>query len=186
MALTDILAKIEKESDSKIEDLKKEFEKKKKALENECATRQKEIDERMHQRIEENSKKLLEKAETLAERESKNKLLKAKHEIIEQALLGAIDALAESSDYVKILTTMLKNSDMDDDTVVVPAKDKEEETKKAIKESGKKYFLSDKSTQIKGGFILKTAKVEVDNSFETLILSQMKEDLEINLHKSLF
>ena len=58
--------------------------------------------------------------------------------------------------------------------------------KEAIKESGKKYMLSDKGAAIKGGFILKTEKIEVDNSFETVIGEQLREDLEIKLHKLLF
>lgn len=186
MALTDILEKIKKETDDKIAQLEKEFKEKKTKLEAEDKEAQKKIDQEMHDKVEEKSKKIIEKAETLAEREAKNKLLAAKHRLIDQALEKAIESLTASDKYESILTDMLKKADLTDDVVVIPAKGKEDATKNAIKESGKKYMMSDKGISIKGGFILKTEKVEVDNSFETVIGSQLREDLEIKLHKLLF
>ena len=130
---------------------------------------------------------MLEKAENLADQERKNQLLFAKRKFIDKVLTSAIDELADSPDYEKILVDMLKKADLDDaNTVVVPAKGKEDKTKKAIKESGKTFFLSEKSADIKGGFILKTDKVEIDNSFETIIGNQLRGDLEIDLNKLLF
>jgi len=186
MALADILEKIKKETDDKISQLEKEFKDKKTNLEKENKEKQKEIDSKMHDKVEENSKKIIEKAENLADREAKNKLLKAKRSVIDEALQKAIESLSSSDKYEEMLTEMLKKADLTDDVVVIPAKGKEEVTKKAIKGSGKSYMLSDKGVAIKGGFILKTEKIEVDNSFETIIGEQLREDLEIKLHKLLF
>lgn len=187
MALADILEKIKKEAEKKVSELEKDFEERKKKLEEDNEKKQKEIDEHLHKKIEGKSAKILEKAETLAEMESKNQLLKAKRKIIEEALEKAIETLAQSKDYEKHITQMLKTANLEsEEIVVVPARGKEEETKKAIKESGKKYFLSDKSADIAGGFILKTSKIEIDNSFETIVKKQLREDLEISLNKLLF
>lgn len=187
MALSDILAKIEKQTKEKIIELEKEFEKKKAALEKEALEKREKIDHEMREKIEENSKKIIEKAESLAERESKNSLLRAKREIIDEALEEAISELAKIGNYEKIITEMLKSSPLEGDHVtVVPPKGKEEETKNAIRHSGKAYFLSEKSADIAGGFIVKTDKIEIDNSFETIINNQLREDLEIKLNKLLF
>lgn len=186
MALVDILEKIEKDTTSKIAELEKSFEEKKKKLEEESEKQQKEIDENMNQKVEEKSAKILEKAATLAAMEAKNQLLQAKRKIIEAALENAIETLVNSDKYEEILSSMLKKADIDGDVEVVPAKGKEDSTKKAITSSGKNYSLADKSANIQGGFILKTEKIEIDNSFETIIKKQLREDLEINVHKLLF
>lgn len=187
MALADILEKINKETLEAIAKLEERFKEQKKKLEADSEQEQKLIDKEMNAKVEEKSKQILEKAEQLAEREAKNNLLTAKRKVIDQALEKAVEALANSDKYESILTDILKKIDLDDEnTVVIPAKGKEEETKKAIKESGKKFFLSEKSSSIKGGFIIKTDKVEIDNSFETIINHELREDLEIKLHKTLF
>ncbi|MFH1284841.1 MAG: V-type ATP synthase subunit E [Candidatus Peregrinibacteria bacterium] len=187
MALVDILERINHETAKQIAQLEKSFEEKKRHLEEDNKTRQKTIDEKMHDKIEENSKKILEKAESLAERERKNRLLAAKRQAIDETLALVVEKLSKADDYEDIITKMLKASDLEEEnTVVVSAKGKEEATKTAIKKSGKAYFLSDKSSDLKGGFILKTDRVEVDNSFETIINEQLRSDLEIKLHKTLF
>ncbi len=187
MALQDILEKIEKEAAEKISGLEKDFNEKKKKLEQDYDKKQKEIDHDMHEKVEEKSKKILEKAENLAEREINNHLLEGKRKIIDEALEEAIEALSTSDKYEEMLTSMLEKAGLDEEnTVVIPAKGKEDKTKSAIKKSGKNYFLSDKSDDFKGGFILKTDKVEIDNTFETIIKSELREELEIKLHKQMF
>lgn len=187
MALTDILDQIAQEANSSLDKLEKDFNEKKKKLEDKFKERQKAIDEDLHQKIEDNSKKIIEKAETLAEMESKRALLASKREVINEVLVEAIDELAKSDKYEAIITDMLKSIDISEENiVVVPARGKEDITKTAIKAAGKDYFLSDKSADIKGGFVLKTDKVEIDNSFETIVGKQLREDFEITLNKTLF
>jgi len=187
MALSDILNKITEETDKKLKKLEQEFNEKKDRLKKQNEESQKKLDESLHKKIEESSAKIIEKAENLAEMESKNLLLKAKREILEESLGRAIEALAQSEKYTEIITEMLKKSDIEgDNIVVVPAKGKESETKDAIKNSGKPYFLSEKSTDIKGGIIIKTSNIEIDNSFETIIKEELRETLEMSINKILF
>ncbi|MBD3329947.1 hypothetical protein GF354_00280 [Candidatus Peregrinibacteria bacterium] len=187
MAINDILEKIEKESAEKISKLKEEFEAKKEALREEYAHKQKALDKDLHERIEEKSAKLLEKAASLAERESKNQMLEAKRTVIEDALSKAVDALAKSGNYEAILTEILNKIDLKgENIVVIPAKGKESQTATAIKASGKSYMLSETAADIKGGVIIKTSRVEIDNSFETIIYSFLRDELEIKINKLLF
>lgn len=186
MALTNILEKIEKELKEKLEKLEQEFADKRSQQAKEAEAEQKRIDEEMNGKVDENSKKIIEKAENLAEREAQIQLLQAKRTLIEETLVKGVEALRDSDKYEEVLTTMLKNSGLEGDVVVVPAKGMEDVTKKAIKSSGQKYFLSDKSKNIKGGFVLKTDTVEVDNSFENIVMGQLGQDLEIKLNKLLF
>ncbi|MFC1616052.1 V-type ATP synthase subunit E [Patescibacteria group bacterium] len=187
MALTDILEEIEKEVVAHIKKLKKEYEEKKTNLEKEHKENLKKVDEDLHNQVETNSKKILEKAENLANMETKNELLKAKKVLIDEYLDKAIDKLTNSADYENIITQLLKQTDFtEENVVVIPAKGKEDVTKNAIKNADKKYFLSDKSGDIKGGFIIKTDKIEIDNSFSTILFSQLGENLEMKLNKILF
>ncbi len=187
MALQDILEKIKEQTENLLKDFAKQFEEDKKKLEETFNKKQKQIDERIHNKIEENKNKIIEKAEALAERERKNQILKAKHDLIEEAFDKAIEELSKSEKYEEIITDMLKKINIDsENTVIIAAKGKEEETKKAIKNSEKNYFLSDKSENIKGGFIVKTEKIEINNSFETIIKEHLRSDLEIKIHKLLF
>ncbi len=187
MALSDILEKIKKEAEAKVTKLEQEYKAKIEQLEKENKEKQKDIDEEMHKKVEENNKKIIAKAENLAEIERKNELLHAKREIIEEALESAIEELSKLDNYEEVITDMLKKADLKgDNTVVVPAKGKEEATKAAIQNSGKSYFLSEKNSNMTGGFILKTDTIEIDNSFSTIVNEQLREDLEIKLHKLLF
>jgi V/A-type H+/Na+-transporting ATPase subunit E len=187
MALSDILEKIKKEAAAKVAELEKEYKAKIEDLEKANKEKQKDIDEEMHRKVEENNVKIIAKAENLAEIERKNQLLHAKREILEEALEGAIDELSKLDNYEEIIANMLEKAELKgDNTVVVPAKGKEEATKAAIQKSGKNYFLSEKSANMAGGFILKTDTVEIDNSFSTIVKEQLREDLEIKLHKLLF
>ncbi len=186
MALSDILDQIEKETAGKMEQLKKDFADKKKTLEQKSKDKQKGIDEDIHQKVDEKSKKILEKAELLAEMEGKNKVLGLKRKLIEEAFDKAVEELVSSPKYVDLLAAMLKKAEVEGEATIIPAKGKESETKKAIEQSGKNYKLADNSANIKGGFILQSEKIEIDNSFETIVKNQLRGELEIQLNKLLF
>ncbi|MDD3861589.1 MAG: hypothetical protein PHP74_01740 [Candidatus Gracilibacteria bacterium] len=187
MALTDIIEKINKEAEKKIAQMEHDFELKKKELEKKYEGKKKEIDSDMETRIVEKRKKILGKAERLGEMEAKNSLLVAKRKLIAETIEKAIEELSRAKNLEDILAGMFKKIDLKDEGIVIfPAKGFEEITKKAMKNADKKFELSDKSVQIKGGFILKTDKVEIDNSFETIIGKQLVENLEIEINKLLF
>jgi V/A-type H+/Na+-transporting ATPase subunit E len=187
MALQDILEKIREETEEHFKKMAKQFEERKREIEEAHNTKLEEVNADMNERVEENKGKIIKKAENLVEREAKNHLLKEKHMLIEEVLDQAISALCKSEKYESILTDMLKKIDIkDSNAVIISAKGKEEETKKAVKAAEKTFFVSDKTGDFKGGFVVKTDSMEIDNSFENIIKSQLRSLLEIRTHQLLF
>lgn len=187
MALSDILDKIKDETDSKLKELNEEYEAKLAALEADFKEKKEKAKAEMDEQVAVNSKKILNKMETVAKMEAKNKLLKEKRELLDAIFADALNALAGSGKYQDMLTALLKHSQIKgDDVKVVPAKGKEDATKAALSASGKSYQMADKSADIKGGFILQSEKIEIDNSFESILHKQLRGDLELEIAKTLF
>jgi len=187
MALTDILEEIKKETEDKLKTLEKEHADKLKGLDEKFTEMKKEAEAEMDEQVAENSKKILNKMTTHAKMEAKNKLIREKRDLIEGVFEQALDKLAKSDNYKDMLVALLKHGGISgDDVTVCPAKGKEEETKAAISAAGKDYKLCDKSLDIKGGFVLRSAKIEIDNSFESILYKQLKDDLELEVAGSLF
>lgn len=185
MALSDILDKIQEEALVRADELKAEFETRKKALQTQNLEILKKLEEDNDRRTAAEAAGIKEKAQMEAEMEAKNSLLKARRELIENTLVKAVEALASAERYEDLLTEMMKKADLES-AEVIPAKNKEESTAKAIAKSGKNYRLSSESGLFKGGFIIKSDKIEIDNSFETVITGQLKNMLEIELNKMFF
>jgi len=187
MALTDILEEIKKESEERMKALEKEHADKLKGLDEKFAAKHKEAEEEMDEQVAENSKKILNKMKTHAKMEAKNKLIREKRDLIENVFRAALEELAGSDRYKEMLTALLKQSDIKgEDVKVCPAKGREEETKSAIGAAGKDYALCEESLPITGGFVIKSDKIEIDNSFESILYKQLKDDLELEVAKSLF
>ncbi|MBD3156996.1 hypothetical protein GF369_04190 [Candidatus Peregrinibacteria bacterium] len=187
MALSDILEKIKEETDAKMKDLNEQFEAKLSTLEADFEKKKENAKKEMDEQVARNSKKILNKMETVAKMEAKNKLLKEKRELLDTIFSQALEALVKEDEYQNLITTLLKKTTIEEDGVrVIPAKGKEDETKKALEESGKKYTMADKSADIQGGFILQSEKIEVDNSFESILHKQLRDDLELDIAKMLF
>ncbi len=187
MALTDILEEIKKETEEKMKALEKTHADKLKGLDKKFEEKKKEAEEEMDEQVSENSKKILNKMTTHAKMEAKNKLIREKRDLIESIFKAALDELARSDKYKEMLVNLLKNSDIEgEDVKICPAKGREEETKSAISAAGKDYALCQESLPIAGGFVIKSDKIEIDNSFESILYKQLKDDLELEVAKSLF
>ncbi|MFC1655514.1 V-type ATP synthase subunit E [Patescibacteria group bacterium] len=187
MALNDILEQIKKETQEKLDKMSKEHAETVKKLEAEFEKMMKNAQEEMDGQVTANSEKILNKMATHAKMEAKNKLLKEKREVMDAIFDEALEALVSSSNYEKLLTELLKHSAIKgDDVKVVPAKGKEDATRAALSASGKSFQMSDKSTDIKGGFILVSEKIEIDNSFESILNKQLRDDLELEVAQTIF
>ena len=187
MALSDILDKIKEETEAKIKELNEQYEAKLSALESEFEEKKQKAKAQMDSQVSANSKKIVSKMETLAKMEAKNKLLKEKRALLDEIFNEALNKLSSAENYKDMLVALLKNSNIEgDDVLIMPAKGKEEETKAALQASGKPYKLADKSADIKGGFILKSEKIEIDSSFESILYKQLKDQLELEIAKFLF
>lgn len=187
MALSDILDKIKEETQGKMKELNEQNEAKLATLEADFKELKEKAKAEMDEQVTVNSKKILNKMETVAKMEAKNKLLKEKRELLDSIFEEALEKLAKAGNYTEMVTTLLKNSEIgEDDVTVVPAKGKEDETKSALAASGRPYKMAEKSANIKGGFILQSSRVEVDSSFESILHKQLRDDLELDIAKMLF
>lgn len=187
MALQDILKKIQKETDEKMNKIDAEHKEKLKKIGAEYENKKKAAAEEMDKKVTANVKKIYEKTEILAKMEAKNELLKQKRALIDATFEETIKKLTEDSGYEGIMTELLKKSPLEGENVeVIPAKGKVDETKKALAKSGKNYKMSEHATHIRGGFILRTKKIEIDNSFESIIKKELKDELELEIAKILF
>lgn len=187
MALSDILDKIKEETDSKIEELNDEYKARILALEAEVKEKKEKAKEEMDEQVRVNSKKILNKMETAAMMEAKSKLLKEKRDLLDSIFGEVLDRLVSADNYKEMITGLLKASEIEGDNVLlVPAKGKEDVTASALSASGKPYKMADKSANIKGGFILESERIEIDNSFESILNKQLRDDLELDIAKMLF
>lgn len=187
MALNDILEQIKKENQKKLDELNEEFDKKMKKLDKEFDERKEKAKTATNNQVDTNSKKIMNKMTTVAKMEAKNKLLNEKRRVLNEIFDQALEKLTESGNYKSLLENLLKQSEIEGgDVKVIPAKGKEKATEEALKSSGKSYEMSDKSADIKAGFILVSGKIEVDNSFESILNKQLKDELELDIAKTLF
>jgi V/A-type H+/Na+-transporting ATPase subunit E len=187
MALSDILDKIKEETDAKMKEINEQHEAKLSTLEGDFKEKEEKAKAEMDEQVTVNSKKILNKMETLAKMEANSKLLREKRELLDSVFAGALEQLTAASNYQDMVTSLLKGSELEgDDVTVIPAKGKEEATRSALSASGKSYQMAETSANIKGGFILQSDKIEINNSFESILHKQLRDDLELDIAKMLF
>lgn len=187
MSLADILAKIEKEGDHKIANINKEAEKVIKQITKEYSQKRTQLEKELAAKTEEKAEKLHEKARILAKMEAKNALLKTKRALINKTFDQTIANLAKSEKYTQFLVHLLKKAHAEfKEGTVTPAHGKEKETEAAIKEANVNFTLASHSSKIAGGFILESGQVEVNFSFEDLLLKQFRDQIEPVVIQTLF
>ncbi|MDW7739198.1 MAG: V-type ATP synthase subunit E family protein [Bacillota bacterium] len=122
----------------------------------------------------------------VAQLEARKELLSAKQDLIGDAFSMALNQLIELDEeqYLAVIQKMLlAYIEKGNETVYCSARDLQripagfwKEVKDILKKSGKKgeLLIADEPRDIKGGFILKDEKVEINCSFEALL--EMKRD----------
>lgn len=187
MSLSDLIQQIEKEAETQVAKLAEERDKAVYEIQKEYEKKREQKTEEIERRTDDNISKIKRRADTFANMEIRNHLLKSKRTLLADVLDKVVAALAESDDYVKVLAALLKHAKKEfREGVVVPAKGKEDETKKAIQEADAPFELAGRSAHIKGGFILKAENVEINFSFESILEKEIWGDLEMKLSKMLF
>ncbi|MDP2624878.1 MAG: V-type ATP synthase subunit E [Candidatus Peregrinibacteria bacterium] len=187
MAIQDILDQIKKEAEKEMKTLDAEANERIAKIEKEYSEKRSAKKVGMEKKVEENTYRIRRRAETLANMEVRNSLLKAKRELLETILEKSMMSLVQDSDYTQMVTSLMKKvaKTFESGTLIAP-KGKEAETKQAIQNSGTSFTMSDKPSTIRGGFILLSGQVEVDSSFEAILRRELWENLEIELNKLLF
>ena len=187
MSLTDLISQIEKEADAAIAKLNDERDKAIYEIQKEYEKKREQKNTDIKKRVEDNIDKVTKRADTFANMEIRNHLLTAKRALLADVSAKIVQSLTSSDEYVKLLVVLLKHAKKEfKEGTVVPAKGKEEETKKAIREADADYELAARAAHIKGGFILKADKVEINFSFESILEKELWSYLEMKLSKLLF
>ena len=175
MAIDDILQKILAEAAAVVSDIEKETKVKILDLEKESKKLEEEDRENLKQKKAKAIKTLSDKATAIARQNEKKQLLLAKHEIVKQAKENFCEYLCNLPDskYSLFISKLMKATHIDSGKVFVP-KNRLELSQSIITEK----FDIVASEKIKGGFVLRTATAEIDNSFQNLIFSEFRNDLE--------
>jgi len=182
MSLSDILQKIIDEASSEAGEIHKEAEEQKQKMSHES-------DARMnirHSDIEANGEKVLSqitsKTEALARREDMKMTQSAKQAIVATSLEALYKSLLEVDDaaYGKILEALFSQLGEKTATILAP-----KERLSITKKIAPKHCEVKGSDRLKGGFIFSFKGGEINNSFESLVYSQYKDELTSYFAQSL-
>ena len=116
-----------------------------------------------------------------AQMEKRRRLLAARQQMVEQVYETALEELCTlpHAAYVEILTALLLRASANGKEEVIFSKaDRErvgEEAIAAANTRGKQLILSEETRPIRGGFILKSGRVEINCSFEMLLQLQKSQ-----------
>ncbi|MDI6822475.1 MAG: V-type ATP synthase subunit E [Actinomycetota bacterium] len=142
---------------------------------------------------EEEKKRIL----SLARLESRNSILSQKQDAVGSAFKGALDKLLSlpSKEYQELLKKMIVNAaTTGEEEIILSPRDREritnnfvEEVNSILVKQGKKgnLKLAEETRDIRGGFILRSDKIEANNSFPAL-LETLREEIEPQVLKILF
>lgn len=189
MAINDILNKINDEANKKAAFEKQVANDEIKKINVEAEEKAKERTAEVDRKADAKCESLARQAKILAKMENRSSLLKEKRMVIDEVYKSSLDNLyaLDDSAYVDLVTSMLKSvsTSMSEGDLTVPA-DKKQQTESAIKKAGVSYDISKEANDFKGGFILKSKKVEMNFSFSYLMSKVIRPHSELEVAETLF
>lgn len=186
MALQDILNSIQEKLE---EELQKIEDDEKKIIDDIHKQTKKNEEKMQSELIKQKEQKMIDlkqKMNTILKMESRNSMLEAKTKLVNNvfdSVLEKLDSLSDS-DYQKWLSTSIKEITLKEGEIV-PAKGKEKLTEEAVKDA-KSELKVVKAGEFKGGFIIRSKNIEIDNTFKSIVYKQLKPELELQAAKILF
>ena len=188
MALKDIINTILSDAKKKAERIKEEAQGKIKEIDKESKVKAREEKEKVLAEAKKEEERIQDTARYEAKLLYRNELLAKKQELISRVFDQALDKLAKQpeDEYSELLVSLLKQAPtLKGKVEVLPARGKEKITGEAIKKAKKDFVLSDQVVEAKGGFVLKSPDIEIDNTFKAL-LKEKREELETKIARVLF
>jgi len=118
--------------------------------------------------------------------QAQTELLNQKQQIINRAYKAALQKLSSLEDdkYVDLMAKLITDLPSGEGSLI-SVKDKEALLKKALKKSGKKFDILTETTSGNGGFIFRSKKLEINNTFAALI-NNAKQDSILEVTDILF
>jgi vacuolar-type H+-ATPase subunit E/Vma4 len=189
MAINDILNKIKDEANKKAAFEKQvtndEIKKIKAEAEDNAKAKMHEIDNK----VKDKCVSMAEQAKILANMESRSVLLKEKRMVISEAYKASLDELNALDDkaYTDLLISMFKSASksMPEGELVVPA-NKKHQTESAMRNAGANFEIAKETNDFKGGFIVRSKKVEINLSFPYLMSNIVRPHTELEVAEILF
>ena len=177
MSLQDIIKKILADTQDELQAIERETAEKRAALEAASAEIEAADTKALEARTEAALKSVDEKTASMARRENAKAVAAAKRQLLDQAMEKFLSALLAVDDkaYSEIVEKLLKALPFEKGTLLVPT-EREALTKKLA--TG---FDIKTTKQFKGGFVAQQGAAEIDNSFENLVQSEYKAELEMYL-----
>jgi V/A-type H+-transporting ATPase subunit E len=167
----------------------REAEKKRKEIEKATEREMKRLIEEIGREAREREEREYERLIGLKNIEQRNTLLEYKHNLMDKLFKDVQEEILRSNKYPKLIESLFKVSVESGTENVLVGKDEKiinrEFIGKLNKDKGWHLKLSKERLPIKGGFILKSEKTQIDASLETVI-REKKEILEPKLVNILF
>jgi len=177
MSLQDIIKKILADTQGDLQVIESEAAEKKQALDRKYADLESADKKELDAKADIALKSVDDKTASMARRENSKAIQIAKRELLDQALDKFLESLLKADDklYTEICEKLVKALPFDKGTLLVPA-ERETITKKFAP-----GFEVKITKAFKGGFVATQASSEIDNSFESLVKSEYRSDLEMYL-----
>ncbi len=197
MAIEGILERINSNGEEKASAIKEEGRLKRQEIISGAESQAKEISDRIIREAKEKAELEKLRASVSAKLGHRKEVLKEKQNLIQDCFRAALDELVNlpTEEYGAVIRKMLLSlvSSGDEHVLVSPEDEKRLDSEliarinNELSAAGKKgnLELEGASPTIHGGFILRTAEVEVDCSFSTL-LAQLREELQSDVAGILF
>lgn len=177
MSLQDIIKKILADTQGDLQAIEADKAEKKAALDKASAQLEAAAKKDLEAREEEALKSVDEKTASMARRENTKALQMAKRKLLDRGMEKFLNALLEADDklYSQVCEKLIAALPFEKGTLTVPV------AKESLMKKIATGFDIKTSTSIKGGFIAASGKSEIDNTFENLVHSEYRSDLEMHL-----
>jgi len=186
MPLSHIQETIKREAEKRIQEIEAQAQKQVSEIEAQISIEKENLIKSVEQKAQSKIKNLKEQSKTALEVQERNAILQRKQELLLESQKNVLDALQklQGIEYEKIISNLLKKVELKDSAEMIVPAGTESESKKALSASGKKFVIKVDS-KLKGGFVIKTKSIEINNSFEDIV-KQIFEEKEMKIVNLLF
>lgn len=187
MALSDIIESIQKETQEKIDKLKKAAEENKRRLIQEWEEKIRNERDALLKKAKKNAEKKIQQAHFLLHSQEQSRILKKKREVIEEIIEEAKKRLADidQARYRQLMERLVAKLPNISGELISTADAEKRNVLKQIIENHPQYRLSEETIPASGGFIFRSDYLEIDNTFESL-LNAVSDEITLHVAKILF
>lgn len=186
MSLNNILKTIKSEAEAEAAEIHKQGEEEVKKIEARINELSKKEQEKILTGFRNEMEKKVTQAKFRQESRTKTLTLEKKRKILDKVYDKVIERIAMDSEiYAKVMGKIAECLPRVADGEIWLAKENSEKTKKVLKAAGVDYKMAEETVGARGGFILKSKTLEIDNTIEA-VAREARESSEIEAGGILF